>query len=409
MINGQALKNRLQSVAREQNIPYNACWDRLLLERFLARLAGSGHANKFVFKGGSLLSYLMAIGRETKDLDFLLTRIKAEETELQEVFEQIISVPSSDGFTFSFNSIELLNQPHMDYPGYRIFLNAAFARMKGFTKDTIRIDVGIGDIVDPLDCEISLVHYRGKPFFESTVSLLVYPVEFIFSEKLETILSKGATNSRMKDYHDLILIIRNEGMLNLDQLKDALTRTFSHRGTTLRPIEFDESSFKTIQKLWSDHLHGLGDNAQEFDLPKKVEILIEEVNKFVDAAIFGLPKVDKISLAALIADMKGKQLIEKVKEALASGADVNDNSRNGHRPLQIALRNGHTEVARLLIEHNADLYYRDRSGMTPLQAAINNGQFENAELIIKRGVPFNRHNLNLEFDYVKHYQFTIGR
>ncbi len=135
--------------------------------------------------------------------------MKAEEKELQEVFEQIITVHSADGFAFSFDSIELLNQPHMDYPGYRVILNTTLANMK----DKIQIDVGVGDVVDPLTLEISLVKYRGKPFYENVISLLVYPVETIFSEKLETILSKGAGNSRMKDYHDLILLIRRDGIL----------------------------------------------------------------------------------------------------------------------------------------------------------------------------------------------------
>jgi len=128
---------------------------------------------------------------------------------LQETFKEIISVHSTDGFTFSFYSIELLNQPHMDYPGYRVVLSTAFAKMK----DKVQIDVGVGDTVEPLTRKIQFVQYRGKPFFESAVSLLVYPVETIFSEKLETILSKGVGNSRMKDYHDLILLIRSKQLL----------------------------------------------------------------------------------------------------------------------------------------------------------------------------------------------------
>jgi hypothetical protein len=40
--------------------------------------------------------------------------------------------------------------------------------------------------------------------FEGEISLVVYPPETIFAEKLETVLSKGAANSRMKDYHDLL-------------------------------------------------------------------------------------------------------------------------------------------------------------------------------------------------------------
>lgn len=277
MMNEHALKDRLQIVARERNIHFNACWKQLLLERFLARLASSIHSHQFIFKGGFLLSYLMKIGRETTDLDFLITRMKVEENELQKIFKEIISAHSIDGFTFSFDSIELLHQPHMDYPGYRVVLTTSFAKIK----DKIQVDIGVGDIVEPLTRKIPFIQYRGKPFFESAVSLLAYPMETIFSEKLETILSKGANNSRMKDYHDLILLIRNEGMLNLDQLKEAITRTFFNRGTILRPIEFNEISLKAIQKLWMAHLHGLGSNAKDFDLPKDITSVIEIVNKYV--------------------------------------------------------------------------------------------------------------------------------
>ena len=90
--------------------------------------------------------------------------------------------------------------------------------------------------------EIPLVQYRGKPFFENTVSLQVYPIDTIFAEKLETILSKGAVNSRMKDYHDLILLIRNNTKFNLEKLREAVTNTFTNRGTIL--LRLLEAMFK---------------------------------------------------------------------------------------------------------------------------------------------------------------------
>lgn len=111
MINEQALKDRLQAIARSKGIHFNECWKHLLLERFLARLAGSTYTNQFIFKGGFLLAYLMDIGRETTDLDFLLTHMTVEAEYLQETFKQIALVHSADGFLFSFASVELLNQP----------------------------------------------------------------------------------------------------------------------------------------------------------------------------------------------------------------------------------------------------------------------------------------------------------
>lgn len=274
MINEQALKDRLQTIARERAIPFNSCWKQLLLERFLVRLSRSAHINKFIFKGGFLLSYMMKIGRETVDLDFLLTRMNAEVKGLQEVFEEIVTAPSEDGFVFSFEGIEILSQPHMEYPGYRTTLKVSFAKMK----DKIHVDVGIGDIVEPQNKKIKLLEYRGKPFFEESISLLVYPIETIFAEKLETILSKGARNSRMKDFHDLLLLLREKSLQSSTQLHDNVQKTFEHRGTTLKLIQFDEAGHKALQQLWTAHLQGLGDVAKELELPENIKEVIEIVN-----------------------------------------------------------------------------------------------------------------------------------
>lgn len=277
MISEQALKDRLQTIAKEKRIPFNACWKQLLLERFLARLATSPHAHRFIFKGGFLLAYLMKIGRETVDLDFLLTRIKMEEKELQQVIEQMISHPNPDGFTFSFAAIDLLQQPHMEYPGYRITLKTAFGKMR----DKIQIDVGVGDVVEPTTREIRLLQYRDRSLFEETISLPVYPIETIFAEKLETIISKGAGNSRMKDYHDLILLIQAEGMVNQNTLRKAILATFTHRSTSFRPIEFDSLGIQTLQKLWAAHLKGLGEH--DLLLPLEISLIIQQINQYLEA------------------------------------------------------------------------------------------------------------------------------
>jgi predicted nucleotidyltransferase component of viral defense system len=278
MINEQALKNRLKTIAKEKEVPFNACWKQLLLERFLTRLARSSHVNKFIFKGGFLLSYMMKIGRETVDLDFLLTRMNAEVKGLQEVFEEIVSIPSEDGFTFSFEGVEILSQPHMEYSGYRTTLKVSFAKMK----DKIHVDVGIGDVVEPQHKEIKLFEYRGKPFFEESISLLVYPIETIFAEKLETILSKGSRNSRMKDFHDLLLLLHDKSLQSSPKLHENVQKTFEHRGTTLKLIQFDEAGHKALQKLWTAHLQGLGDIAKDLNLPENIKEVIETLNASIN-------------------------------------------------------------------------------------------------------------------------------
>lgn len=114
-MNEQALRVRLQTLAKERNIHFNHCWKLLILERFLARLSRSSLHDRLIFKGGFLLSYLMEIGRETTDLDFLLNRMKGGEKELEVAFDEIISLPDLDGFSFSFLELKPLLQPHMQY------------------------------------------------------------------------------------------------------------------------------------------------------------------------------------------------------------------------------------------------------------------------------------------------------
>jgi predicted nucleotidyltransferase component of viral defense system len=149
-------------------------------------------------------------------------------------------------------------------------------------QDKIHIDVDIGDIVKPFSQDIYLFQYKGHPLFEKEVSLMVYPSETIFAEKLETMISKGTANSRMKDYHDLLLLIRDAKLINFKILKDAITDTFKNRKRTLELLSFDEPGLKSLQKLWAAHLKNLGNIAQELNLPKEMYSTIKEINDYIE-------------------------------------------------------------------------------------------------------------------------------
>ena len=96
----------------------------------------------------------------------------------------------------------MLPEKDMTHKCYRINLSLKFGNMK----DRVQLDVGVGDIIEPTQESLELYHYRGKPIFEGTVSLQVYPMETIFAEKMDSVVSRADTNSRMKDYHDLVLL-----------------------------------------------------------------------------------------------------------------------------------------------------------------------------------------------------------
>lgn len=277
-MNETALKERLKTIATEKETTLNKVWKQLLLERFLARLSNSPYQDKFIFKGGLLLAQYIAINRETIDIDFLMTKIKSEMQNIEKIMKEVASVNAEDGFSFTWFSAEELTQPHMEYTGFRVTLNTQFGKMQ----DKIQVDIGIGDVVSPVETTFTPFEYKGKPIFAGEISLYVYPPEAIFAEKLETIISKGAINSRMKDYHDLLVMIREPNFLDTQKLTNSIQATFNRRGTPISlSINFDSDGIQSLQALWSNHLRGLGVFRERLNLPDQVSDAIKEINSWL--------------------------------------------------------------------------------------------------------------------------------
>lgn len=279
-MNEEALKTRLKFIAAEKNMMFNQIWKQLLLERFLARLSSSNHHEKFIFKGGLLLASYINIGRETTDIDFMLRNLHSEEENIKNTVNEIIAMNIEEDINFRWHKMEALKQPHMPYPGFRVSLHAQFGKMK----DGIQIDIGVGDVVIPEEKTYLPFLYKGQPMFTGEITLLAYPIETIFSEKLESIISRGALNSRMKDYHDLLLMIREMNtLLNREKLISSIKNTFSQRNTRLNlPILFDASGIENLQKLWANHLLGLGSYKESLKLPDTMSEVINLINERLD-------------------------------------------------------------------------------------------------------------------------------
>lgn len=273
-MNENALKERLKIISKEMGLTFNDCWKRLLLERFLARISNSKHKEKLIFKGGFLLSYLLDTDRETVDLDFLLTKLKAQSDGIRYVIEEIAEADLDDGFKFVWSSIEELSQPHMEYTGFRIRLSATF----GNIRDAVQIDLGIGDDVKPEKQELKLFSYKGKPVFEEAISLLVYPLESVFSEKLHALMTHGKANSRMKDYHDMYIMVSN-GAVKKSELKKAIQITFGQRDRKfVAPIQFSKDELEQLQKTWNLYRA----KQKEAKLPNSIKEIVEAINGFLE-------------------------------------------------------------------------------------------------------------------------------
>lgn len=274
-MNEQALKDKLKLIANTRNIGFQEVWKSLILERFLVRLGKSQYHDKLIFKGGFLLAHYIHIARETSDIDLLARKLKAEMKNIESAFLQICAVKIDDGFAMSFSDISTLDHTHMNYAGFQVRLNVQFGKMK----DRIHIDVGVGDAVEPYEKSFKLSQYKEKPIFEELMSLQVYPVETIFSEKLESIISRKGANSRMKDFHDILLMCREKNLIDAARLKVSIDGTFQNRKTEKEiPIIFSEEEYAQLQTRWLHHLQLLGPSVKTLNFPEKIKELVDEVN-----------------------------------------------------------------------------------------------------------------------------------
>ncbi|HEY4831034.1 MAG TPA: nucleotidyl transferase AbiEii/AbiGii toxin family protein [Waddliaceae bacterium] len=276
----QSLKERLKVVAKERDLTFEEVWHNLVLERFLARLCQSKYKTNFILKGGTLLARYIPIGRETKDLDFLVERIKNSEEFLGKAFDDICRINLLDGFEFEKVKIGKLPHPHMDYTGIEVLLLVKL----GSPQSYIQIDLGFGDIVEPISHSLNLTATSKGPLFESQIQVRSYPKEFILAEKLETVVHRGVGNSRMKDFHDIISLISLEGCLNGDYTDKVVKAVFLHRQTSLEalPIQFDTEAGQVLQSAWQNYHEKTFASGKE-KIPNAIKEVIALINNWLKA------------------------------------------------------------------------------------------------------------------------------
>src|SRR5690606_28878621 len=113
--------------------------------------------------------------------------LKNSEELLGKAFDDICRINLFDGFEFEKIKIGQLSHAHMDYTGIEVLLLAKL----GGPQSYIQIDLGFGDVVEPISYSMNLIATSKGPLFESQIQVQSYPREFIFAEKLETVVHRG--------------------------------------------------------------------------------------------------------------------------------------------------------------------------------------------------------------------------
>jgi len=236
---------RLLTLAKQRGDDYNLLLNRFGMERLLARVSMSPHADRFLLKGALLFAlWYDTPHRPTKDAD-LLGFGPDDEANLIATFRDIAAMDLGDGIVFDADSVKAdAIREDNTYGGTRITLVARI----GSARCALQIDVGFGDAVTPGPQTVAYPTLLGD--FPAP-TLRVYPVYTVIAEKYQAMVMLGQANSRMKDFFDLAVIARRTE-LDGATLAAAMAATFSRRQTALpteRPLALTQQFSEDAAKL----------------------------------------------------------------------------------------------------------------------------------------------------------------
>jgi predicted nucleotidyltransferase component of viral defense system len=243
-----SVRARLLNLAKAEGSDFNQMLVRYTLERLLYRLSQSAHADRFVLKGALLFTlwYDMA-HRPTRDAD-LLGFGPSDLASIGQMFRDIAAVAVEDGIVFDPASVKVEEiRKEAGYGGARVLITGELAK----ARCQAQVDIGFGDAVTPGPV-LAVFPVLMADF--PAPQLRTYPVYTVIAEKLHAIALLGMTNTRLKDYLDLSVLLSRE-VLDAGTLAAAIAATFVRRGMPVPkqlPIGLSDefANDATRQALW---------------------------------------------------------------------------------------------------------------------------------------------------------------
>lgn len=241
------LKDLIRNLSKEVGIEAHVLIRKYMMERFLERVSSSKYNGSFILKGGMLVAAFVGVeARATMDIDTTIKGIPVTIVDMERTITEISNIDLDDNVKFRIKKVsEIMDEA--EYSGIRFSMDAV---LDGAVIP-LKIDISTGDVITPRE-----IAYSYKLMFEDrTIPIMTYPIETVLAEKLETVISRSITNTRMRDFYDIHILLKSQN-INADILALALERTAKKRGnfsllenveSVLKIVKSDED----MKRLWN--------------------------------------------------------------------------------------------------------------------------------------------------------------
>ena len=222
----KSIRAALKNIADKEQTKFQFITTRYFHERLLFRIANSKYANNFILKGGELLYAIEGFHvRPTTDVDMLAKKINNDKENIKQIFQTICSIKYDDDCViFDISSIQTTDIMEDDkYGGIRVLVETGLDTIR----QRLQIDIGFSDVITPAPVNLTfpvLLNELEKP------EIKAYSIETVIAEKFHAMIEHGIFNSRMKDFYDVYILLKNNEISN-SNLREAIWQTFKHRDT----------------------------------------------------------------------------------------------------------------------------------------------------------------------------------
>lgn len=181
------------------------------------------------------------------DIDTAFKNSNFTPLNVTKMIKDILEIYLDDNILFNLESMDSIRDED-DYGGYRFVISAKIDNIK----DKFHLDIATGDPITPKE-----IRYNYNTIFDKKIKVWAYNLETVLSEKIETVLARSELNGRMKDYYDIYLIYTmKHDEINIDDLKNALSKTFEKReytGNIFDTIKIIENS-EVLKNRWNAYV-----------------------------------------------------------------------------------------------------------------------------------------------------------
>ncbi len=239
--NRDSLKAKASNLSKKTNIPNKYLIQNFMFEALLKRISKSKYKDKFIIKGGLLLSSIFGVNlRSTMDLDTTIKGLPLDKETITKVINEIISIDVEDNVRLEIENIKDIREEEL-YSGFEVNLKAEFDGLK----TNLMIDITTGDVITYKEVE-----FKYNTLFDNeTINIMTYNYETIIAEKFESIISRNIDNTRMKDYYDLYMFVNLKwNDINKDTLRKAIINTSKARET----LDYIDNASKYIELISDD-------------------------------------------------------------------------------------------------------------------------------------------------------------